>query len=1276
MTTPLPLTQMVHHPENDESADENQIKTRIIQLDRSNWVQWSCQMKNYLKGCGYQELLHPPSDAVKITSKYKCKNSAALAMLWTAVCDDVQGVLLENQDSFFNAWEALGDACGRNAIITTCEALFQLISLQYEPGQSLESHTNLFLRLYAAYKSITYNTDFRMDLPPSMAAAFFLRSLNKDKELTGLIQTLYDSKPFDIITVTKHVSLEHTRRQNHSEEVLFNKPSTSKEDDKKVPKAHDNQSRGKRRNKKKKADPKPTGNDRNPSLSQRMERLEKLILANHSTTPKGSQPAHAVSSPEETMDPQDNSESDMYYLPIEGFITDHRDRSQKIYLDSGCGQLVVNNLNVQITHHGTLNFFGFDIFPVSYAPLGPVNLISVSQLIDHGLKPIYKNDVFLIKRGNSIVATFQRDGNLYSTRSLINAAWYSSPRTIKDWHSLFGHPSDEYLRHFLKQNNVNQSFISSKNCEVCRLSKLERHPHNRSLPTTPSPFYKLHTDILEINVPSKKGYRYILALVDDFSRFNRIVLLKFKDQASSEIISFIKEIRNKLNKVPAFLHSDRGAEQFNRSLLSKIRCLLNQSNIPVNYWDQAAEHASLLLNNTPHCFLNMITPANCLINHNSSIEPRLDFSQLISFGAKVNVKNKFPDSKITGGSSPLCALTFEQYSDSMKFLNIDNGRIKISRDYVPSISDKPLKVRKPTQSLPSETVQLTLHKPISSNVTSSMDQVEVLDSISVNAPHPVDNEVQPKAPDLKKTWKYVPYYEKACKDVSSFIIEGSRRKKNDETFLTDVIPYSQAVNDPLEQQEWFSAMQKEFDSLMQHNTGELVPRPRNSKVIGGMWRLTKKKNEYGEVYRHKARWVVLGNHQEHLIHYFDTWSSIGRNETFKILISLLVNKNMKAYQFDVETAFLHGEMDADVYVIQVKGFEVQGKENWVWRLNKSLYGTKQAPRMWKEKLTKALNSLEMFSAISDEALFVNKAKTMFLHIHVDDGFLVGENKAEIIAFISKLMSLTQHDFCLKILATFNMNDSRGVKTPCNGNLSDMIEEEAPEFDKHSFQQAIGFLNYLAQHTRPDILFTINQLARCSTNPTIIQWKAVKHLLRYIKNTSMLGIMYTRCEENVSTLQGWADADYANSKKDRKSISGTIVTVFGNPVSWMSKKQSIVAQSTTEAEFVSMNVCSKQMRWIANLLSMDIGVKMNQPILYNDNSGAVTISKQANLNPNTKHIEVRYQYLRYLVTKKLLIITQVSTNEMMADILTKPTTINKLKEFKTSIHLTEQEGVLK
>ncbi|MBW0543077.1 hypothetical protein O181_082792 [Austropuccinia psidii MF-1] len=124
---------------------------------------------------------------------------------------------------------------------------------------------------------------------------------------------------------------------------------------------------------------------------------------------------------------------------------------------------------------------------------------------------------------------------------------------------------------------------------------------------------------------------------------------------------------------------------------------------------------------------------------------------------------------------------------------------------------------------------------------------------------------------------------------------------------------------------------------MSHNTSELVLYPSNgAKVIVGMWRLTQKRNEFVHVYWNKAWWVVLGNHQEHLLHYFDTWALVGRNETFKVLLILVVNQGYITYQFDIKTAFLHGEMDANVYVKQVKGFKVPGKEGWVWHLKKSL----------------------------------------------------------------------------------------------------------------------------------------------------------------------------------------------------------------------------------------------------------------------------------------------------------------------------------------------------
>ncbi|MBW0551314.1 hypothetical protein O181_091029 [Austropuccinia psidii MF-1] len=142
-----------------------------------------------------------------------------------------------------------------------------------------------------------------------------------------------------------------------------------------------------------------------------------------------------------------------------------------------------------------------------------------------------------------------------------------------------------------------------------------------------------------------------------------------------------------------------------------------------------------------------------------------------------------------------------------------------------------------------------------------------------------------------------------------------------------------------------------------------------------------------------------------MLHYYDTWASVGQNETFKIMLTLAVNFDYIPYQFDIETAFLHGDMDALVYVKQVKGYEVIGKESWVWRLRKSLYGTKQAPCMWKTKLTTTLSRLGLMSAQSDKSLFTNNDKSLLLHIHVDDGFLISKSESTIVTFLNNLNAI-------------------------------------------------------------------------------------------------------------------------------------------------------------------------------------------------------------------------------------------------------------------------------
>ncbi|MBW0507580.1 hypothetical protein O181_047295 [Austropuccinia psidii MF-1] len=268
--------------------------------------------------------------------------------------------------------------------------------------------------------------------------------------------------------------------------------------------------------------------------------------------------------------------------------------------------------------------------------------------------------------------------------------------------------------------------------------------------------------------------------------------------------------------------------------------------------------------------------------------------------------------------------------------------------------------------------------------------------------------------------------------------------------------------------------------------------------------------------------------------------------------------------------------------------------------------------------------------------------------------------------------LSQHDLIHRLLRDSDMENSQPVKSPCNRNLLKELEAVDEPVDVTGYQQVIGSLNYLAQHTRPDILFTVNSLSRYSTHPSERHWVALKHLLRYLKGTSQLCMYYSR-DGYEKGLVGWADAYYANDRCNQKSISGNLLAYHGNPVSWTSKKQSVVAQSTTEAEFISMNLCAKQIRWMTFLLT-DLGQSRTNPTIFNDNLGAVTISSQASLNANTKHIEIRYQYVRDMVVKGLIQVRQVGMDEMFADVLTKPMGIKKIQDVYKQLHLKNQGGV--
>lgn len=252
-----------------------------------------------------------------------------------------------------------------------------------------------------------------------------------------------------------------------------------------------------------------------------------------------------------------------------------------------------------------------------------------------------------------------------------------------------------------------------------------------------------------------------------------------------------------------------------------------------------------------------------------------------------------------------------------------------------------------------------------------------------------------------------------------------------------------------------------------------------------------------------------------------------------------------------------------------------------------------------------------------------------------------------------------------------MSAANPVKGPAPMNLVKMAAKPAEPFDVKIMEKAVGMLNHLALHSRPDITHTVNILSHYSNKPTVCHWNIVKHLLRYLHGTTNVGIMYSKTSKPNKHLTGWADADYANCTDMRKSTTGFVITLYGNPVHWMIKKQTVVAQSTTEEEFIAMNHCAKQIRWLSGLI-ISLGVAIPKPVIFNNNAGANFISKEAQLNPNSKHIEVRYQYLRDLVSKSLLSIKQVPSSNMIADILNKPLGHIKVSSARDQLRLRTTE----
>ncbi|GJY34666.1 putative ribonuclease H-like domain-containing protein [Tanacetum coccineum] len=406
----------------------------------------------------------------------------------------------------------------------------------------------------------------------------------------------------------------------------------------------------------------------------------------------------------------------------------------------------------------------------------------------------------------------------------------------------------------------------------------------------------------------------------------------------------------------------------------------------------------------------------------------------------------------------------------------------------------------------------------------------------------------------------------------------------------------------------------------------------------------------GIVIRNKARLVAQGHTQEEGIDYDEVFAPVARIEAIRIFLAYASYMGFMVYQMDVKSAFLYGQIEEEVYVCQPPGFEDPDHPNKVYKVVKALYGLHQAPRAWYDTLANYLLCNGFERGKIDQTLFIKRYKghILLVQIYVDD-IIFGSTKKELCDEFEKLMKdkfqmssmgeltfflglqvqqkkkgifISQDKYVHEILRKFNYSDVKSASTPTDLEKPLVQDGDAADVDEHLYRSMIGSLMYLTA-SRPDIMFAVCACARS---------------IRILRDSPLELVAYT-------------DSDYAGATLDRKSTTGGCQFLGNRLISWQCKKQTVVATSTTEAEYVAAASCCGQVLWIQNQL-LDYGYNFMDTVIYIDNTSTICIIENHVQHSKTKHIKIRHHFIRDCNAKKLIQMAKIDTQHNVADLLTK------------------------
>ncbi|KAJ9537911.1 hypothetical protein OSB04_030644 [Centaurea solstitialis] len=936
-----------------------------------------------------------------------------------------------------------------------------------------------------------------------------------------------------------------------------------------------------------------------------------------------------------------------------------------------------------------------------YIPNMIKNVLSFDLLVDQGFYYKYSYKMISVFKDNIFYFKATPVDGLYTVNLKDNNSeiYHISKRSkdIEDqtylWHCRLGHINKKRVELLLKGGFLgNFDYKPFDNCESCLSGKMTKQPFNSENERATDLLEIIHTDVCgPFSHVARGGYRYFITFTDDFSRYGYVYLMRHKSETFEKFKEYQNEVQNLLDKRIKFLRSDRGGEYLsdefdnhlmecgivsqltppytpqmngvserrNRTLLDMVRTMMGHSSLPVSFWGHALETAAHILNRAPTKSVEK-TPYELW----KGKKPNISFLKI--WGCEVYVKR--PTSEKLKPKSDKCFFVgYPKTTVGYYFYNPEENKVFVARNGK-FLEEKFLSLENTRKDVDLQIVD-------EENTTPVVEPEIQHDNVEPQS-EPIE---EVRTQDLRRSSRVRQEPDRYL----GFLVS------QDSGDLNEPTSYGEAVSGS-ESEQWQEAMKAEMQSMYDNQVWELTDLPQHCKAVGRKWVFKKKTDMDGNVHTFKARLVAKGFTQTHGIDYDETFSPVAMLKSIRILMAISAYFNYEIWQMDVKTAFLNGKLTEDVYMEQPEGFEDPKNPNKVCKLLKSIYGLKQASRSWNLHFDERIKKFGFAKSEFEPCVYTKFSGSIvtFLVLYVDDILLIGNDVPTLqsvkewlskcfqmkdlgeAAYIlgikiyrnrsKRLIGLSQSTYIDKVLKRFRMDESKKGFIPMQHGIvlsktqCPVSSEDQDRMKLVPYASAIGSIMYAMLCTRPDVAYSVSVTSRYQQNPGEPHWVAVKNILKYLRRTKEMFLVFGGSEDEIS-VTGYSDASFQTDRDDFRSQSGYVFTLNGGAISWKSSKQDTIADSTTEAEYIAACDAAKEAVWLRNFLSdLRVVASISRPIdIFCDNSGAVAQAKEPREHHKSRHVLRKYHLIREIIGRGDVRICKIPTKDNVADPLTKP-----------------------